>query len=92
MQSGRKISITLHPDMLRLIREKVESGAYASTSELIREALHTWQQQEEHDERIASIRARLRKSTKDPRPDLSSEELRAWVDGLDARLHKPAQR
>lgn len=92
MQPAEKVSITLPPDMLRLIREKVESGAYASTSEVIREVMRIWQrQEEEHAERIVSIRARLRKSMNDPGPDLSSEEVRKWIDGLGTRDRKPTR-
>jgi Arc/MetJ-type ribon-helix-helix transcriptional regulator len=36
MQAAEKISIIMTPEMLRLIRESVEAGEYASTSEVIR--------------------------------------------------------
>ena len=76
MHSAEKISITMTPEMLRVIRESVEAGEYASTSEVIRDAMRVWQRQrEEHAERIKSIKARIHRSLDDPRPDLSSEEL-----------------
>ena len=57
---AEKISITLPPDMLNIIREKVKGGAYASTSEVIREAMRLWQRQEkEHYVRIVFIQACL---------------------------------
>ncbi len=60
---AEKISITLPPDMLNMIKEKVESGAYGSTSEVIREAMRLWQrEQEEYDARMALIRDRLEHS------------------------------
>ena len=60
---AEKISITLPPDMLSDIREKVEAGHYASTSEVIREAMRLWQrQEEEHQERLALIRERMKRS------------------------------
>jgi antitoxin ParD1/3/4 len=37
-----KISIALTPDMASLVRGAVESGEYASSSEVIREALRDW--------------------------------------------------
>ena len=43
MHSAEKISITLPPDMLRLIREAVAAGEYASTSEALRDAVRAWQ-------------------------------------------------
>ncbi|HJQ56100.1 MAG TPA: type II toxin-antitoxin system ParD family antitoxin [Vineibacter sp.] len=89
MQPAEKISITLPPDMVRLIRDKVASGAYASTSEVIRDAMRVWQRhEEEHAERIAAIRARLQRSMDDPRPDIPAEEVRAWIDELKAAAKK----
>lgn len=74
--------------MLRLIRESVEASEYASTSEVIRDAMRLWQRQrEDHAERIKSIKARIRRSLDDPRPDLSEEEayaaLEAMLDQID---------
>ena len=66
---AEKISITLPPDMLSSIKERVEAGHYASTSEVIREAMRLWQkQEEEHRERITSIRKRLKHSAKSGKP------------------------
>ncbi|NOQ34423.1 MAG: type II toxin-antitoxin system ParD family antitoxin [Methylococcaceae bacterium] len=63
INKAEKICITIPPDMLLNIKEKVKSGAYSSTSEVIREAMRLWQkQQEEHDARIALIRKRLENS------------------------------
>lgn len=86
MQSAEKISITVTPEMLRLIRESVEAGEYASTSEVIRDAMRLWQRRrEEHAEAIKSIKARIRRSLDDPRPDVSSEEVRARLEEYMAR-------
>lgn len=45
-QIAEKLSITLPAEMVRLIREKVNKGAYASNSEVIREALRGWMERE----------------------------------------------
>lgn len=37
------ITITLPSEMLVSIKDKVQSGAYGSTGELIREAMRLWQ-------------------------------------------------
>lgn len=59
-EKAEKISITLPPDMLITIKEKVQTGAYGSTSEVIREAMRLWQrQEEEYQARLALIRDRL---------------------------------
>lgn len=42
MASVEKISIALTPEMAALVREAVESGEYASSSEVIRDALRDW--------------------------------------------------
>jgi antitoxin ParD1/3/4 len=84
MQNAEKISITMTPDMLRVVRDSVEAGEYASTSEALRDAVRVWQRQRLEDaERLNAIRARVRRSLDDPRPDLSFEEVEARL----ARLH-----
>ncbi len=76
MAAAEKISITLTPAMNRMIQKRVKSGQFASSSELIREALRVWQKQEdEYQERIASIRARIQRSIDDPRPSIPAEEV-----------------
>jgi antitoxin ParD1/3/4 len=78
MSATEKISITLTPEMNRLIKRRVEAGDFASSSELIREALRVWQQrEEEHRERLAAIRARIQSSLDDPRPPVSLAKARA---------------
>lgn len=48
MQTAEKLSITLPSEMVRIIRAKVESGNYASNSEVIREAMRGWMERERH--------------------------------------------
>ncbi len=42
MANVEKVSIALTPEMLAVVREAVESGEYASSSEVMREALREW--------------------------------------------------
>lgn len=80
-----KISISLPSEMIAAIRAKVHAGTYASTSEVIRAAMRIWQREEdEHAERLAAIRARIRRSIDDPRPDLTLAEVAASLDRLHA--------
>lgn len=51
------ISISLTPELINMIKARVESGRYTSTSEVVREALRLLEAQ---DERRADERARLR--------------------------------
>ncbi len=83
MQAAGKISITLTPDMVRLIRESVASGEYASTSEALRDAVRTWHRQRlENAERLELLRARVRRSVEDPRPSLTEAEADAQLEAL----------
>ena len=78
MSAVEKISITLTPKTNRIIKQRVAAGDFASSSELIREALHVWQKrEEEHQERLAAIRARIQESLDDPRPSIALSEARA---------------
>ena len=47
MQHTEKLSITLPTDMVKQIRAKVSAGGYSSNSEVIREALRGWINQEQ---------------------------------------------
>lgn len=42
MANVEKLSIALTPEMAAVVRQCVESGEYASSSEVIREALRDW--------------------------------------------------
>lgn len=78
MATTEKLSITLPAEMVTAIKARVDAGAYASTSEILREAMRPWlRQEEEYEERILSIRARVQQSLDDPRPNLTSGEMRA---------------
>jgi antitoxin ParD1/3/4 len=75
MHSAEKISVTMTPEMLRIVRQSVEAGEYASTSEALRDAVRVWSRQRIEDaERLTAIRARIRRSLDDPRPSLSAED------------------
>ena len=83
MEPAEKLSVTGTPPQARLIREKVEDGSFGSASEVIRAALRAFQrEEEEHAERIASIKARIRASVEDPRPNLSSKQVRAQLQRI----------
>lgn len=57
MASIEKISVALPTDMLELVKKAVATGDYATTSEVIREALREWKQRRENrGEAIAELR------------------------------------
>jgi antitoxin ParD1/3/4 len=95
MERAEKLSITLTPQMAKLVRDSVSSGRFASASEVIRDAMRAWQQKEkEHEEAIASIRARVQASLDDPSPLLTGkqvmESLRKRYDAALESLHDKA--
>jgi antitoxin ParD1/3/4 len=89
MQPTEKLSITLPADMARMVREKVEVGAYASNSEVIREALRTWQEGEATKaRRLDAIRQRIAESIDDPRPSLTMKEVNKRLKALHQKTVK----
>ena len=90
MDTAEKLSITLPREMVRVIKNKVETGTYASTSEVIREAVRVWQrQEEEHEERLAAIRVRVKRSLADARPDVPLAEAFDRIATHHANRVKP---
>lgn len=61
-ENAEKLSITLPAEMVRLIRQKVGSGAYASNSEVIREAMRGWM---ERESRLQALDAAIAKGVAD---------------------------
>ena len=61
MAQAEKLSIALTPELAELVRGAVESGDYASVSEVVREALRDWKTKrlmgQLWDEGLASGRA-----------------------------------
>lgn len=57
MPGTEKISITLTPELAEMVNKAVETGDYASTSEVIREALRDWRlKQLARQQQIQTIR------------------------------------
>jgi antitoxin ParD1/3/4 len=87
MQNAEKLSITLTSEMVRTIKESVESGEYASTSEVLRDAFRIWQRaREEHAERMAAIKARIESAVHSTGPRYTSEEVRAHLAATKPNL------
>ncbi len=89
MDVAEKLSITLPAALARLIRAKVAEGAYASNSEVIRDALRLWQEREDaRAGRLARVRRELDEAIDDPRPLVPAEEAFASL----RQLHKGLKR
>ncbi len=53
-----RLTITMPPEMVATIRQAVDDGGYASTSEVIREALREWKvRRESRVEELAALKA-----------------------------------
>lgn len=81
MQTTEKLSITLPRDMAEMIRGKVQAGAYASNSEVIREALRLLQEQDElRAQKLAWMREKIDRSLADPRPSIEADDVFAQLE------------
>lgn len=78
MANIEKISVALPADMLAMVKKAVNSGDYASTSEVIRDALREWKgRRETREETIAEIRRLVREGLESPQwHPLDTEETK----------------
>ena len=95
MESAEKLSVTITSAMAKMIRDKVEDGSYGSASEVVRAGLRALQRdEEEHAERLASIRKRIASSIDDTRPGYSPDEMqehfRRLYDKATGKRHDSA--
>lgn len=57
MPGTEKMSITLTPELAAMINDAVATGNYASTSEVIREALRDWRRKQMiHQQQLQEVR------------------------------------
>ncbi len=86
MTTVEKLSITLTPEMARDVRMAVKSGEYASSSEVIREALRDWHRKRAlQDQEIEELRSAWRKGVESGKGQYSSiDEIKQTArDRLD---------
>lgn len=85
MSKLERITVTMTEEMVATIAAAVESGAYATTSEVIREAMRDWaDQQERRQAKLARWRELIAEGEKGPFHDGETvlKELEDYVDGL----------
>ena len=88
MPTVEKMSIALPKEMASRVREAVETGEYASSSEVVRDALRHWN--ERRDLRQKSLRALSkvwRQALEDKRPGIPMDEA---LDGLEKKYRTMA--
>jgi len=76
MSTVEKISIALPPEMVALVRQAVETGEYASSSEVVRDALRDWSQKRSlRQQGLAELRQVWREALEDKTPGLPVDEV-----------------
>ena len=76
MPSVEKISIALPPEMVAQVRQAVETGEYASSSEVIRDALRDWTHKRQLQQNgIAELRQLWQQARADKSPGLTADKI-----------------
>jgi antitoxin ParD1/3/4 len=76
MPNVEKISIALPPEMVAVVRQAVETGEYASSSEVVRDALRDWTQKRSmRQQGIDELRQVWRQAMKDKTPGVPVKEV-----------------
>jgi antitoxin ParD1/3/4 len=88
MASVEKISIALPPEMVALLRQAVDTGEYASSSEVIRDALRDWTQKRNlRHEGVEELRQVWQQAIEDRKPGVPVEDV---LDRLERRYQAMA--
>jgi antitoxin ParD1/3/4 len=76
MPTVEKISIALPPEMAAQVRRAVEAGEYASSSEVVRDALRDWTQKRQLQQNgIAELRKLWPQARKDNTPGVPMDDV-----------------
>jgi antitoxin ParD1/3/4 len=74
--NAEKISIALPTEMVAIVRRAVESGEYASSSEVVRDALRDWTYKRSlREQGIAELRDLWLEALRDPTPGVAADEV-----------------
>jgi antitoxin ParD1/3/4 len=85
MSKLERITVTMPEEMAAKLRAAVEAGEYATTSEIVREAMRDWiDQQERREAALAKFREEIEKGLAGPFHDGETvmQELRDYVAEL----------
>jgi antitoxin ParD1/3/4 len=76
MASIQKISVALPPEMVVQVRQAVEMGEYASSSEVVRDALREWTQRRNlRQEGLTELRRAWHQAVDSPHPGVPVDEV-----------------
>ena len=94
MATVEKISVALPPEMVAQVRSAVEAGEYASSSEVVREALREWNHKRHaHEQGLEELRKAWRQALDEKKPGVAMDVV---MDRLkkkyEARIGTEAKR
>ena len=76
MATAEKISIALPPEMVHIVRGAVATGEYASSSEVIRDALRDWTYKRNlRQQGVTELRRVWQEAVNDKAPGISPEKV-----------------
>ena len=88
MSTVEKISIALPPEMVAVVRSAVDTGEYASSSEVVRDALRDWTQKRSlRQQGIEELRQVWQQAIKDKTPGGSADDV---LDRLERKYQAMA--
>lgn len=83
MATAEKISIALPPEMVHIVRGAVATGEYASSSEVIRDALRDWTYKRNlRQQGVTELRRVWQEAVNNKTPGISSDDV---LDRLERR-------
>jgi antitoxin ParD1/3/4 len=93
MDRVEKLSISLPASLARAVRQRVKTGAFASNSEVVRDALRMWQEREAaKEQQLALIRRQLDDAIDDPRRSVPIDKAFDAVRKRHLTKTKPGRR
>ncbi|HTU49829.1 MAG TPA: type II toxin-antitoxin system ParD family antitoxin [Acidobacteriaceae bacterium] len=92
MSNVEKISIALPSEMVSIVRQAVETGEYASNSEVVRDALRDWTQKRSlRQQGIDELRQVWRQALQSDSPGVSAEDVLDRLERKYKALAKAAR-
>ena len=90
MATIERMSITLPAEMAAAVRQTVEAGQYASTSEVIREALREWTRSRDHERRDLEVLREAIRLGDDSGPGVPADDVFTELRRLIAKRRDAA--
>jgi len=79
MSNVERMTVTIPTEMAATLRHTVNDGEYATTSEIVREALRDWTRKRESEQREAEALRMLIQAGMDSGPGIAAEDVYATL-------------